>query len=171
MKEEIPLLATVETLVVFNNDKLNNSLNVRYYPHVDIHDNHNNHNNNHHQNEDPNLFLYKDYPFLKNYRGKLGCPIPVDKAEFNEVKKAITSKSFDYEKKEVAKQIIKSKCLLSYQVKELTEQFDFEYSRLEFAKMAYHHTYDIDNYYKVYDAFDTSFPTKSLNDYINNINK
>ena len=44
--------------------------------------------------------------------------------------------------------------------------FSFEDSKLDFAKYAYERTYDIDNYYKVNDAFTFESSVDELNEYI-----
>jgi hypothetical protein len=41
--------------------------------------------------------------------------------------------------------------------------FDFEATKLTYAKFAYNHTYDIGNYYKVNDAFDFESSVDDLN--------
>jgi hypothetical protein len=45
--------------------------------------------------------------------------------------------------------------------------FDFEATRLDFAKYAYGRTFDIGNYYKVNDVFDFETSISDLNAYIN----
>ena len=67
----------------------------------------------------------------------------------------------------MAKQIINSNCLVASQVKEIMMIFDFEASKLDFAKYAYTRTYDIGNYYMVNDVFDFESSIDDLNAYIN----
>ena len=58
-------------------------------------------------------------------------------------------------------------CLLSAQVKEIMLMFNFEETRLDFAKFAYGRTYDIGNYFVVNDAFTFESSIDELGDYIN----
>jgi hypothetical protein len=105
--------------------------------------------------------------YVPGYTGKIGCPVPLNPAEFTEMKESIRSKDFENTRLTVAKQIINNNCLTASQVKELLGLLDFENSRLEFAKYAYHRTYDIGNYYKVNDAFEFEHSVEELNEYIN----
>lgn len=90
---------------------------------------------------------------LPGYTGATGCNAPMTKTEFAGVKKTIEEKSFEDSKIKIAKQVIDNNCLLSEQVKEIMLLFSFEATRLDLAKYAYGHTYDIGNYYKLNDAF------------------
>ncbi|GAB4285365.1 MAG: hypothetical protein Kow0068_10740 [Marinilabiliales bacterium] len=104
--------------------------------------------------------------YLPGYTGPVGCPVPMDPAVFNTAKTSIMTKTFEDDKLTVAKQIVSSNCLLSSQVKELTMLFDFEETKLDFAKFAYHYTYDLGNYFMVNDAFEYSSSIDELNNYI-----
>ena len=55
---------------------------------------------------------------------------------------------------------------MAEQVKEIMLLFDFESTRLEFAKEAYSYTYDLDNYYILNDAFDFESSISELNEFI-----
>lgn len=103
---------------------------------------------------------------LPGYSGPVGCPMPLHPGEFESVKSSIASKTFEDSKLKIAKQVIGSNCLLSSQVKEIMMIFDFENTKLDFAKFAYGHTYDLGNYYKVNDAFQFESTIDDLNRYI-----
>lgn len=105
--------------------------------------------------------------YVSGYTGKIGCPIPLNPNEFSEIKESIQSKDFENTRLTIAKQIIQNNCLTSSQVKEILGIFDFENTKLEFAKYAYDRTYDINNYYKVNDAFEFENSIQDLNKYIN----
>lgn len=105
--------------------------------------------------------------YLPGYNGPIGCPMPMDQQSFMNVKQSIASKTFEDSKLTVAKQVINSNCLLSSQVKEIMMLFTFEDTRLELAKYAYGHTYDIGNYYQLNDAFTFESSIDELNEYIN----
>ncbi len=105
--------------------------------------------------------------YVPGYTGKIGCPMPLNPNEFSEMKESIRSKDFENTRLTIAKQIIQNNCLTSSQVKEILGIFDFENTKLEFAKFAYDRTYDINNYYKVNDAFEFESSVEDLNKYIN----
>jgi hypothetical protein len=52
------------------------------------------------------------------------------------------------------------------QVKQVMLLFTFEETRLDFARFAYDHTYDIGNYFMVNDAFTFETSIEELNAYI-----
>ena len=107
---------------------------------------------------------------LPGYSGPTGCPMPMTNESFATAKQSISSKSFEDSKLTIAKQIVGSNCLLCSQVKEIMLLFGFEDTRLEFAKLAYKHTFDIGNYYQLNDAFKFESSIDELNQYINSGN-
>ena len=86
--------------------------------------------------------------------------------EFAEARKSIESKTFEDTKMTMAKQVGGDRCFTVDQVKGLMGLFGFEDSKLDFAKYAYERTYDIDNYYRVNDAFSFESSVDELNEYI-----
>ena len=109
--------------------------------------------------------------YLPGYTGKIGCPAPMSDIDFTNAKNTIENKDFESSKLTVAKQIANSNCLLSSQVKQIMQVFDFEDSKLQFAKYAYSHTYDISNYYIINDAFEFESSVDELNNFINSQNR
>jgi len=103
---------------------------------------------------------------LPGYSGPYGCPYPMAPNDFADAKRSIASKDFSDSKLRMAKQIIDSNCLLSSQVMELMQLFDFEDDKLEIAKYAYGYTLDYGNYYKVNNAFEYESTIEELDDYI-----
>jgi hypothetical protein len=106
--------------------------------------------------------------YVDGYNGKIGCPVPMARSEFESFKGSLSSKSFEDSKMTMAKQVLNNNCLTSSQVREVMGLFTFEESKLDFAKYAYGHTYDISNYYKVNDAFGFETSIEELNSYISN---
>ena len=104
--------------------------------------------------------------YVDGYNGKTGCPVPMNRNEFDSFKSSLNSKSFEDSKMTMAKQVLNNNCLTSSQVKEVMGLFSFEQTKLDFAKYAYGHTYDIGNYYKVNDAFTFESSIDDLNNYI-----
>lgn len=86
--------------------------------------------------------------------------------DFASAKTSISSKSFEDSKLTTAKQVANSNCLTADQVKQIMKLFSFEDSRLDFAKYAYTHTFDVGNYFKVNDAFQFESSIDELNDAI-----
>lgn len=108
-------------------------------------------------------------PINNDYTGATGCAYPMSTTEFATAKKSISSKDFSDSKLTIAKQITKSNCLTADQAKQLVELFDFEDTRLEFAKFAYGYTYDLNNFYIVNDAFEFESTIEELNEYIEGV--
>ena len=103
---------------------------------------------------------------LEGYNGPHNCNWPMSPGDFESAKASIKSKSFEDSKFTVAKQILGSNCMLSSQVKEVMLLFDFENTRLDFAKFAWGKTFDYGNYYKLNDAFTFESSIDDLNKYI-----
>jgi hypothetical protein len=96
------------------------------------------------------------------------CPWPMSDSDFADAKSSIGSKDFEDSKLTLAKQVTKSNCLDSKQIKGIMNLFDFEDTKLEYAKFAYDYVYDVNNFYKVNDAFEFEMTIDELNEYIEN---
>ena len=105
--------------------------------------------------------------YVEGYNGRVGCPVPMSTGDFQSFKSSVQAKSFEDSKLTIAKQVLNNNCLTSAQVREVMKMFSFEETRLDFAKYAYGHTYDLNNYYKVNDAFTFESSIEELNNYIN----
>jgi len=103
---------------------------------------------------------------LPGYSGPYGCPYPMSQNDFENAKRSISSKDFSDSKLKLAKQIIDSNCLLSSQVRQMMELFDFESDKLNLAKYAFGYTLDYRNYYQVNDAFEFESSIDDLDDYM-----
>ena len=104
---------------------------------------------------------------LPGYNGPVGCTNMITPEAFAEAKGSIKSKSFSSSKMTLAKQITRANCMLSSQVREVMDLFDYETDRLNYAKFAYDFTYDQGNFYKVNDAFDFESSIRSLEEFLN----
>lgn len=107
-----------------------------------------------------------DHYHMPGYNGRIGCSWPIESASFVDIKRSIVQKDFEDSKLTLAKQVLQSNCLLASQVRDIMRLFDYEDSRLQFAKLAYGHTYDQGNFYKLNDAFDYELSIDELNEYI-----
>lgn len=108
-------------------------------------------------------------PINDNQEGGVYCNLPMSDADFDVALQTVKNQTFDEEKLTTAKQIVASNCLLASQIKQISILFDFESSKLEFAKFAYTHTFDPNNYFIINDIFDFSSSIQKLNDYINSL--
>lgn len=95
-----------------------------------------------------------------------GCPGPMTYEDYESAKQSISAKDFENTKLDMAKQIATSNCLSAEQVRGIMKLFTFENSKLDFAKFAYAHTYDKNNYFKVNDAFQFDSSATDLSNYI-----
>ncbi|MCB9169187.1 MAG: DUF4476 domain-containing protein [Flavobacteriales bacterium] len=103
---------------------------------------------------------------MPGYSGPIGCDWPMAPGQFGDAKRSISGKSFEDSKLTVAMQVAKGQCFTVDQVKEVMGLFSFEQTKLDFAKFAYDHTFDIGNYYKVNDAFSFESSMDELNEYL-----
>jgi len=126
-----------------------------------------------HPQQDPALIIDRrpvaiepEVYHMPGYTGNIGCAWPMTGAEFDDVRKSLESKGFEDTKMTMAKQVGSNRCFTVDQVKGIMGLFSFEDSKLDFAKYAFERTYDIDNYFKVNDAFSFESSIEDLNEYI-----
>ena len=108
-----------------------------------------------------------DQYVMPGYSGPIGCPWPMDEGQFSNAQRSIASKGFEDSKLTVARQITGANCLTVDQVRRIMTTFDFEATKLEYAKFAYNKTFDIGNYFMLNDAFDFESSIDELNAFIN----
>lgn len=64
--------------------------------------------------------------------------VPVSNAEFSRFFSTVQSRNFEQDKLEAAKQVTQqARCLTTQQIYNITSSFDFERTRLDYAKFAY----------------------------------
>lgn len=98
--------------------------------------------------------------------GGTGCSDPMDEAAFVASLVSVSAPPFDPPKLSAAKKLATEHCLTTTQVKGVIYVFDNESTRLSFAKFAYDHTWDPQNYSDVAEALNSSKSKKELEDYI-----
>ena len=86
--------------------------------------------------------------------------------DFSSAVGTIKGQSFDETKLTTAKQIVGANCLSAGQITEVCRQFNFEDNKLAFAKFAYEHCTDPQNYFKVNSVFTFSSNVDDLNKYV-----
>lgn len=89
-------------------------------------------------------------------------------ADFSQALSSIKGKTFSDSKLTLAKQITKSNCLTAAQISKITNLFDYENNKLEYAKFAYPFCYNPENYWKVNEAFEFESSIEELNEFIEN---
>jgi len=94
------------------------------------------------------------------------CKTSISQNEFLSIKKTISALTTDELKLEKAIALLKAKCLLSSQIKELTLLFRQDSKKLDFCVTAYESAFDKQNFYEVYDAFSTFSNVLRLHDYV-----
>lgn len=99
-----------------------------------------------------------------------GC-YEMSRSDFNQALASIESKTFSDSKLTLAKQITKSNCLNSGQIAHITGLFDFEDTRLEYAKFAYIYCFNPENYWKVNNSFQFESTIEELDEYIASIRR
>jgi hypothetical protein len=90
------------------------------------------------------------------------CMAPTD---FQGALESIKKQSFEDTKLSSAKNIAGKQCLTAAQISQVCKVFSFEESKLDFAKFAYGHCTDSNNYFKVNDVFNFSSSIDDLNAY------
>lgn len=90
----------------------------------------------------------------------------MDSRTFADAKQSISSGSFESTRLSTAKTILASNFICVDQVMEICRLFNFDDSKLEFAKYAYSKTVDENNYFKVGNVFSFSSSKEDLNDFI-----
>lgn len=97
-----------------------------------------------------------------------GC-YEMSRPDFNQALASIKSKTFADSKLTLAKQVTKGNCLTSGQIATITSLFDFEDTRLEYAKFAYSYCFNPENYWKVNNSFEFELTIDELNEYIESL--
>ena len=95
--------------------------------------------------------------------------LPMSDYDFNNLRQAIESKSFESTRMEIAKQVLSQRFVSTEQVMNLMNLLTFESSKLELAKFAYSKTVDKENYFRVNNAFTFESSIQELDDYIRNM--
>ncbi len=95
------------------------------------------------------------------------CMYPMNSSTFGNAKKQVEGQSFEENKLQVAKQVLKANCISTSQIKEILGLFSFEKTKVDYAKFAYDRCTDQGDYFNLNDAFSFSSSVTELNDYIN----
>ena len=104
--------------------------------------------------------------YVEGYTGEIGCEKPVGAERFERMMERISDAAFADDKVSMAKQILRTNCIVIEQLVEILEEISFDEDQLNLAKFAYDHVYDLENYYEVYSVFSFSSSSDELDDFI-----
>lgn len=104
--------------------------------------------------------------YVVGYSGQIGCEKPVGADRFERMMERIYDASFSEDKVNLAKQILRTNCLVIEQLLEIMEEVAFDEGQLELAKFAYDHIYDLENYYEVFSVFSFSSSSEELDEFL-----
>lgn len=87
-------------------------------------------------------------------------------SDFASALSTVKGQGFDETRLKTAKQIAGGNCLTAAQISEICKVFGFEATKLDFAKFAYDHCTEPQNYFKINNVFGFSSSVDELTDYI-----
>lgn len=93
-------------------------------------------------------------------------PVAMDPQTFESARQAIAGNSFDDGKMSTAKTIAGANYLTTDQVITICQLFQWDESKLDFAKFAFKRTVDNNSYFKVNAVFQWDDSKQKLNDYV-----
>jgi hypothetical protein len=101
-----------------------------------------------------------------------GCAnsLAMSSSNFTSALSTLNSQSFEESKLSTAKQIAGANCLSAVQISDICKLFNFEDSKLDFAKFAYNRCTEPGNYFIVNNVFNFSGSVDDLNEYIQSRN-
>jgi len=93
-------------------------------------------------------------------------PPMMSQGQFQQALHQISNQRYESSRLSVAKQITRNNQLQSSHVRDIMHQFSFESTRLSYARFAYNHVMDPQNYFMVNDAFNYSSSVRALEQHI-----
>ncbi len=95
-----------------------------------------------------------------------GCAKTLSSADFSNLREEIKDVTFEDNRMKIAKKLTKEVCLSKAQIKEITQIFAFEGTRIEYLKYAYSFCYDKQDYYQLGSVLNFSKTKEDLNDFL-----
>ena len=86
--------------------------------------------------------------------------------DFQQALMLIKSESFETTKLNTAKQVLANNLLNVSQIEQICRAFDYENSKLDFAKSAYNHCVEKEKYYLLNSVFEFESSKKALNEFL-----
>jgi hypothetical protein len=94
------------------------------------------------------------------------CTQAISNFTFQSIKREVQNQNSDIQRLSIARQSLNNNCFSSSQIKELSELFQDDFARLEFAKAGYDRLTDRANFYDVYNTFAYFSTVFMLHDYV-----
>lgn len=105
-------------------------------------------------------------PVLPRYeRNDDYCRNILTREDVDRLADAMKSRSFESTKLTIAREAVRNVSIVAEDLKFILEQFDYESTRVEFAKFAYDYVCDQEHFYYVYDAFEFDSSVRELEEY------
>lgn len=93
-------------------------------------------------------------------------PMAMNEADFNMALEMVKKENFDSNRLSLAKQITRQNMLSVSQIKRLCQTFEFDNTKLDFAKYAYSRCVDPERYFLLYDVFTFDSNKRSLDTFL-----
>jgi hypothetical protein len=98
-------------------------------------------------------------------RDKDYCRNMLSREDVDRLSDAMKSRSFESTKLTIAREAVRNSSILAEDLKFILGKFDYESTRVEFAKFAYDYVCDREHFYYVYDAFQFDSSVRNLEEY------
>lgn len=99
----------------------------------------------------------RDHYHMEGYEGKIGCPYPIKEEEFSKLRLILLNATLEDTKLDNIKtaiQDMETPCFTIDQLKTLVQLFEYEETKLDFAKFVSSSIFDIDNVSNLSSVFD-----------------
>ncbi|NEM96291.1 DUF4476 domain-containing protein [Pontibacter burrus] len=93
------------------------------------------------------------------------CDYLMSRQDVDRLADAMKSRSFESTKLTIAREALRNSSILAEDLKYILQQFDYESTRVEFAKFAYDYVCDRERFYYVYDIFKFDSSVRELEEY------
>jgi hypothetical protein len=94
-----------------------------------------------------------------------GCRNLLDRYDMDRLIDAMKGRDFESTRLTIAREAVRNSSILSEDLRQVLLQFEFESTRLEFAKFAYDSVCDKERFYYIYDAFQSDHHVRELEQY------
>ncbi|MFD2246633.1 DUF4476 domain-containing protein [Pontibacter ruber] len=93
------------------------------------------------------------------------CRNLMGKYDLDRLIESMRSRDFESTRLTIAREALRNNSILSEDLRRLLEQFDYESTRVEFAKFAYDYVCDKERFYYIYDIFKFDSSVRELEEY------
>lgn len=116
--------------------------------------------------QSPAPITFQPVYIIPGYHGAYGCGYPVSGEAFEAAVKRILAEQTPSARLESAVGYVRGSCLLVSQSRQLLDMFAADEEKLRLAKECHSHQYDIDNFGKLYQAFNTAAAGSELESWV-----